>query len=65
MKNQNHHNQFEEAIEAIERIIEGIEPGMTIRISDIADKVNMVKVDCAVKKATIMLLKKYGIKYIA
>lgn len=62
MTKQNHHNQFEEAIEAIERIIEGIEPGMTIRISDIAAQVNMVKMDSAVKSATIMLLKKYGIK---
>ena len=65
MKKQIHHNQFDETIEKIEQIIESIEPETAISISDIAAKVNMVKMDSAVKTATIMLLKKYGIRYTA
>lgn len=53
---------FEDILEKIEGIIEGIEPGKLIRISEIARKAN-VTMTSATRRATIMLLKKYGIKY--
>lgn len=53
---------FEDILEKIETIIEGIEPSKLIRISEIAKRAN-VTMDSATRKATIMLLKKYGIKY--
>ena len=53
---------FEDILEKIEGIIEGIEPGKLIRVSEIAKKAN-VTLDSATRKATIMLLKKYGIRY--
>ena len=51
---------FEEAIEAIEWIIEAMEPGKVVRLSDIIGK----NADRAITKATIMILKKYGITYV-
>lgn len=63
MKKQNHRNQFDDTIEKIEQIIEGIEPGTTANINGIAEKANVPKEDKAVKKAIIMLLKKYGVGY--
>lgn len=51
---------FEEAIEAIEWIIEAMEPGKIVRLSDIIGK----NADRAITKATIMMLKKYGITYL-
>jgi len=53
---------FEDILEKIETIIEGIEPGKLTRVSEIAKKAN-VTMDSATRKATIMLLKKYGIRY--
>lgn len=53
---------FEDILEKIEGIIEGIEPGKLIWVSEIAKRAN-VTMDSATKKATIMLLKKYGIRY--
>ena len=53
---------FDEALETIEGIIENIEPGKTIRLNDIATKAN-VTMTSAIKEATIMLLRKYGIRY--
>lgn len=50
---------FEEAIERIEAIIEALEPGKEIRLQDIIGK----NADRSITKATIMLLKKYGITY--
>lgn len=63
MKKQNHRDQFDDTIEKIEEIIEGIEPGAKASIGDIAMKANVLKMDNAVKNATIMLLKKYGVRY--
>jgi hypothetical protein len=63
MKKQNHRNQFDDTIEKVEQIIEGIEPGATFRLVDIARMVNMAKMDSATKNATFMLLEKYGIRY--
>lgn len=53
---------FEDILEKIEGIIEGIEPGKLTRVSEIAKRAN-VTMDSATRKATIMLLKKYGIRY--
>lgn len=50
---------FEETIEAIEVIIEAMEPGKVVRLCDIIGK----NTDRSITKATIMLLKKYGITY--
>ena len=51
---------FEETIEVIERIIEALEPGKIIHLRDIIGK----NADRAITKATVMLLKKYGITYL-
>lgn len=51
---------FEEAIEAIEWIIEAMEPGKVVHLSDIIGK----NADRSITKATIMILKKYGITYV-
>lgn len=63
MKKQNHRNQFDDTIEKVEQIIEGIEPSATLRLVDIARMVNMAKMDGVTKNATFMLLEKYGIRY--
>ena len=62
MKKQQHQNTFEDTLEAIEGIIEVIDPGTVVRLSDIATKAN-VTMTSAIKSATIMLLRKYGIRY--
>lgn len=51
---------FEEAIEAIEGIIEAMEPDKIVHLRDIIGK----NTDRAITKATVMLLKKYGITYL-
>ena len=53
-------NTFEETVEVIEGIIEAMEPGKIIRLCDIIGK----NADRAITKATVMLLKKYGITYL-
>lgn len=53
---------FADTLEAIEGIIETIEPGTVVSLRDLATKAN-VTMTSATRKATIMLLKKYGIKY--
>lgn len=58
-KRQNH---FDEALETIEGIIETIDTDKPIRLSDIEKKAN-VTMTSAIKEATIMLLRKYGIRY--
>ena len=51
---------FEETVEQIEGIIEALEPGKVIHLHDIIGK----NADRAITKATVMLLKKYGITYL-
>ena len=63
MKKQNHRNQHGDIIEKIEQIIEDVEPGTTVSISDIARRINMAKMDHETQAATILLLKKYGFRY--
>lgn len=55
-------NNFDEALDTIEGIIETIDTDKPIRLSDIATKAN-VTMTSAIKEATIMLLRKYGIRY--
>lgn len=53
------HHDFEATLERIETMIQRIETNKTIRISDITG----TTCDSNITKATIMLLKKYGITY--
>lgn len=55
-------NNFDEALDTIEGIIETIDTDKPIRLSDISTKAN-VTMTSAIKEATIMLLRKYGIRY--
>ena len=52
---------WEATLEQIEQMIESIDPTKTIRISDITGKLKEQSRD--IRRATIMLLKKYGITY--
>ena len=63
MKKQNRQYQRDDTIEKIEQIIEGIEPGTTASLGNIFARVGMARMDGEAKSATIMLLKKYGVKY--
>ena len=54
---------FETALEKIERIIENIDLDETVNVSDITGRFNLADHSNDITKATIMLLKKYGIKY--
>ena len=62
MKHRKHQNTFEDTMEAIEGIIETIDMDKPIRLSDIEKKAN-VTMTSAIKEATIMILRKYGIRY--
>lgn len=64
MKECKHQNDcFESALEHIEEMIENIDPDMTVHISDITGRVKLADQNSDITKATIMLLKKYGITY--
>lgn len=63
MKKQNRQHQHDDTIEKIEKFIEGIEPGTKASLNDIFGRVGMARMDSEAKSATIMLLKKYGVKY--
>jgi hypothetical protein len=52
---------FEAVLEQIEQTIEAIDPDTVIKISDITGKYKCPNRD--IHRATIMLLKKYGITY--
>ena len=55
-------NTVEDNLEAIEAIIENIDPGTVVNLYAIADKAN-VTMTSAIKNATIMMLMKYGIRW--
>ena len=55
-------NTVEDNLEAIEGIIENIDPGTVVNLYAIADKAN-VTMTSAIKSATIMMLMKYGIRW--
>ena len=55
-------NTVEDNLEAIEGIIENIDPGTVVNLYAIADKAN-VTMTSAIKNATIMMLMKYGIRW--
>lgn len=54
---------FETALEQIEQMIECIDPDKKVRIGDITGRVNPAIRNSDITKATVMLLKKYGITY--
>lgn len=54
---------YEAALEQIEQMIERIDPDVTIHISDITGRIKLADQGSEITKATIMLLKKYGIEY--
>lgn len=62
MKHQN--DTFEAALEQVEQMIERMDADKPIRISDITKKINPATRNGDVKRATAMLLKKYGITYL-
>lgn len=57
------HHTYETALELIEQIIEGIDPEETVNVSDITGRIKLADQHNEITKATIMLLKKYGIGY--
>ena len=56
------HRNMEDNLEAIEAIIENIDPGTVVNLYAIADKAN-VTMTSAIKNATIVMLMKYGIRW--
>ena len=64
MKESKHQNVFETALEQIEQMIESIEPDKPVRVSDITRRIKPEIRNGAITKATVMLLKKYGITYL-
>ena len=57
------HHTYDEALELIEQMIEGIDPEETVNVSDITGRIKLADQTSNITKATIMLLKKYGIGY--
>ena len=55
---------FETALEQIEQMIECIDPDQKVRIGDITGRINPAIRNSDITKATVMLLKKYGITYL-
>ncbi len=53
---------FETALEQIEQMIECIDPDKKVRIGDITGRINPAIRNSDITKATVMLLKKYGIE---
>lgn len=65
MKESKHQTDtFETALEQIEQMIECMEPDKPIRISDITGRINPEIRNGSIRKATTMMLKKYGIRYL-
>lgn len=64
MKESKHQpDTYETALEKIEQIIENIDPGKTVSITEITEGIKVSGQSNEITKATIMLLKKYGIDY--
>lgn len=57
------HHTYETALEQIEQLIEAIDPGETVNVNDITGRIKLADQKSEITKATIMLLKKYGIGY--
>lgn len=63
MKMKKHHKDtFEQELEKIEEIIENLEPGEETTPGDIMAKANVKNRTSALNEATIMLIRKYGIR---
>lgn len=54
---------YESALEQIERMIENIDPDVTVHIKDITGRIKLADRNTELTEATIMLLNKYGIEY--
>lgn len=52
---------YESALERIERMIERMEPGSSIQIGDITDRISPEFRNGDIRQATYMLLQKYGL----
>lgn len=62
MKESKHQSDtYESVLEQIERTVEKIEPGSTVKLADITAQFGNDNRSGDVTKAAIMLLKKYGI----
>ena len=53
---------FTQELEKIEQIIENLEPGTAIAPGEIMDKANVKNRTSALDEATLMLIRKYGIR---
>ena len=62
MKESKHHT-YDEALEQIEQMIEAIDPGETVKVSDITGRIGLADHRNEITKATVMLLRKYGINF--
>lgn len=63
MKESKHHHTYETLLEQIEQMIETINPSVTVNVSDITGRIKDADQNKEIIKATIMLLKKYGVGY--
>lgn len=62
MKESKHQlDTYETALEKIEQNIENIDPGTTVSVKEIIGRIKVSDQSNEITKATIMLLKKYGI----
>jgi hypothetical protein len=64
MKERKHQTDtYEAVVEQLEQIIENIDPNAKVLVSDITGQIKLTGRNSEITKATIMLLKKYGIEY--
>lgn len=54
---------FETDLEQVEQLVERLEPGSTVRLNEIMARINPKNRNGNIRKATTMMLKKYGITY--
>lgn len=57
-----HKDTFEKELEQIEQVIENLEPGEETTLGEIMAKANVKNRTSALNEATIMLIRKYGIR---
>ena len=57
------HHTYEKALEQIEQMIEETDPDKIVNVSDFTERVKIADRSNEITKATVMLLKKYGINF--
>lgn len=57
------HHTYETALELIEQMVEAIDPGETVNVNDITGRIKLADRSSEITKATVMLLRKYGINF--